>query len=220
MSRNRRWKLREIQPDCTGDGAEFVEFVRSHDPEMMGPLTVALSQRRTLFSWLTPGKRVLGLPDWVDQNLQWLTLVDDLGVAATGPNSFDHLSLKWWITRAYVLVVDAAPPTARLYEAPGSLAADGYLMLIVQTTKDRRLLWQNYFISVRPPDAPTYVVHHLVSRRPGGPKQLVRTGGLWSDFVSDRPIDMPRAAAPATSRCITTGVGSWESSEPTCSRSP
>ena len=94
MSPNRRWKLREIQPDCTGDGAEFVEFVRSHDPEMMGPLTVALSQRRTLFSWLTPGKRVLGLPDWVDQNLQWLTLVDDLGVAATGPNSFDHLSLS------------------------------------------------------------------------------------------------------------------------------
>jgi hypothetical protein len=40
------------------DGAEFTEFFRSRDPQIMGPLMLALNKSRTLFSWLTPGSRV------------------------------------------------------------------------------------------------------------------------------------------------------------------
>src|ERR1700730_1863017 len=92
------------------DGAEFTEFFRSHDPQVMGPLMLALNKSRTLFSWLTPGSRVFGVPEWAGEDLPWLTLVDDLHAEAVGPTSFDQQSLAWWTNRAVALMVDAAKP--------------------------------------------------------------------------------------------------------------
>jgi hypothetical protein len=170
------------------DRAEFTEFFRSRDPQIMGPLMLALNKSRTLFSWLTPGSRVFGVPQWGGEDLPWLTIIDDLDPAALGPPSFDAHSLEWWATRAEMLVVDAATPTVHLYKALGSSVAMGRLVLIVQTVETRRLLWHRYFVSVRPPTARTAMMHHLKNTRPGGPKQVLRAGGLHDDFVSDRPI--------------------------------
>jgi hypothetical protein len=170
------------------DGAEFSEFFRSRDPQVMGPLMLALNKSRTLFSWLTPGSRVFGVPQWAGEYLPWLTIIDDLHPAASGPPSFDAHSLEWWATRAEALLIDAATPTVHLYETLGSQVALGRLVLIVQTVETRRLLWHRYFVSVRPPTARTAMMHHLKNTRPGGPKQVLRAGGLHDDFVSDRPI--------------------------------
>jgi hypothetical protein len=90
------------------DGAEFSEFLRSRDPQVMGPLMLALNKSRTLFSWLTPGTRVIGVPGWAGQDLPWLTLIDDLHAEAAGPTSFDQRSLEWWTNHAVALIVDAA----------------------------------------------------------------------------------------------------------------
>jgi hypothetical protein len=190
MSRksSRRWAGGTGKAGNPRPETKFEEFVRGHDPKVMEPLMVALSKRRTLFSWLTPGKSVVGVPDWAGEDLPWLTLIDDLHSEASGPTSFDSPSLKWWSTRAGVLVIDAATPTGKLYAALGSQAADGYLTLIVQTVEARRLLWHEYFVSVRPPDMPTLIVHHLKKPGPEGPKQVLRAGKLDDDFVSDRPI--------------------------------
>jgi hypothetical protein len=190
MSRNRRWKLDSVQcakTTASGAGDEFLKFLRGRDPDVMGPFLVALNKSRSLFSWLTPGARVIGVPDWAGEDLPWVTLVDDLHAAARGPTSFDQPSLKWWTVGASLLVVDAATPTARLYEAFGSWVAKGYLMLLVQTVEARRLQWQEYFGSVRSADEPAVVMHLLKSNRPGGPKHVLRTGRLGDDFVSDRP---------------------------------
>jgi hypothetical protein len=178
---------------------KFEEFVRGHDPKVMEPLMVALGKSRTLFSWLTPGRRVIGVPHWAGKDLPWLTLIDDLHSEASGPTSFDSASLKWWSTRAGVLVIDAATPTGELYATFGSQAADGYLTLIVQPLEARRLLWHEYLVSVRPPDMPTLMVHHLKKSGPEGPKQVLRAGKPGDDFVSDRPIG--RAAEEVTAQC-------------------
>ena len=82
MSRNRHWKMETEQPigttGATGESDKFLKFLRGRDLDVMGPFLVALKKRRSLFSWLTPGARVIGMPDWAGQDLPWVTLVDDL----------------------------------------------------------------------------------------------------------------------------------------------
>ena len=51
-------------------------------------------------------------------------------------------------------------------------------MLLVQTVEARRLWWQKFFVSVCSPGAPVFVMHHLRTTQPGGPKQVLRTGRL------------------------------------------
>lgn len=192
MPGNWSWEVDSEQgmgkPTDKGEGDYFLKFLHGRDPDVMVPFLIALSKSRTLFSWLAPGARVIGVPKWADQDLPWVTLVDDLHPTARGPNSFDQQSLKWWTVVASILVVDAATPTAQLYETLGSLVAKGYLMLIVQTVEARRPCWQDYFITVRPAGAAVVVMHHLKSARPEGPKQVLRTGRLGDDFKSDRPV--------------------------------
>jgi hypothetical protein len=130
----------------SGDG---FDFVRGRNPDVMWSLFQQITPRRAVLSWLTPGKPLFGLPYHFD-GLPWLTIVDDLDPAAAGPDSFDGYSLEWWATRAGPIAIDAATPTVSLYEPLGALAAAGHLVLIIQTVKERRLRWHQYFVSVRP----------------------------------------------------------------------
>ena len=179
-----RAKARNAKWTVSGDG---VDVLHGRDPEVMWSLMEQIKPRRAVLSWLTPGKPLFGLPYYFD-GLPWLTIVDDLDPAAAGPDSFDGYSLEWWATRAGPIAIDAATPTVSFYERLGSLAAEGHLVLIVQTVEARRLPWHEYFVSVRPPGTPTIMMHHLKNPRPDGPKQVTRIGGLYDDFVSDRPF--------------------------------
>jgi hypothetical protein len=179
-----RAKARSAKWTVSGDG---VDILHGRDPEVMWSLLEQLKPRRAVLSWLTPGKPLFGLL-YPFEGLPWLTIVDDLEPAAAGPDSFDGYSLEWWATRAGPIAIDAATPTVPLYKMLGSLAADGLLVLIVQTVEERRLPWHQYVRSVRPAGARTFMMHHLKNTRGEGPKQILRTGELDEDFVSDRPF--------------------------------
>jgi hypothetical protein len=173
------------------DYPELRELLNRRDPETMGALLSALNKSRTLFSWLTPETKVIGVPSWADKDLPWLTLVDDLGSGAAGLPSFDADSLKWWATRAGPIAIDAATPTPSLYVMLGSMAADGYLVLIIQTVESRRRLWHQYFVSIRVPTARTLMMHRMKDPQPGGPKHILKIGDLHADFERDVPILSP-----------------------------
>lgn len=174
-----RWvELEKIQDDMP----EMFEFLRVRDPQVMGPLLEALSASRTLFSCLPPGKRVIGVPEWAGKDLPWITVVDDLHVAAAGPTSFDQPFLEWWTNRAVSLIVDAATPVPDFYEFLGSSAAKGYRELLVQTVEARRLLWHEYFRRVRGPGRPAVVIDGMNNPGPGVPRQLLRVGRIGDDF--------------------------------------
>ena len=201
MSRKLRRGRRDKAPNgkwtVTGNG---VEFLRGRDPEVMYRLMQKLMPRKAVLSWLTPGKPLFGLPRHLDGS-PWLTIVDDIDPVAAGPESFDKDSLKGWAIRAQVIAVDAAAPKVKVYETLGSLAADGRLVLVVQTVEARRLQWHQYFVFVRPPGTPTMMMHHLNNPRSDGPRQIVRMGGLHDDFESDRPI-LPSSASASNQPLI------------------
>jgi hypothetical protein len=169
------------------DGADFSEFLRSRDPQVMGPLMLALNKSRTLFSWLTPGTSVIGVPGWAGQDLPWLTLIDDLHAQAADPTSFDQRSLEWWTHRAVALIVDAARALPSFYETVGSTVASGQRALLVQTVEVRRLLWHEYFRSARAPGVPAVVVDLMNNPNAGVPRQLLRVGRLGDDFGPNGP---------------------------------
>jgi hypothetical protein len=194
MSRKRKLASSRIGPSAkapiggrtvSGDG---VELLRGRDPEVMWTLLQQLRSRRAVLSWLTPGKPLFGLPNSFNQNqdMPWLTIVDDLDPAAAGPPSFGAHSLEWWATRAGPIAIDAATPTVRLYKMLGSLAAKGYLVLVVQTVETRRLLWHQYFVTVRPLGARTAMMHHLKNTRPGGQNRFSEPAGYT---MTSCPID-------------------------------
>jgi hypothetical protein len=168
-------------------GAEFSEFLRSRDPQVMGPLMLALNKSRTLFSWLTPGTRVIGVPEWAGEDLPWLTLIDDLHAEVTGPTSFDQRSLEWWTKHAVALIVDAAKALPNFYEFLGSSVAAGQRALLVQTVEVRRLLWHEYFRSARAPGVPAVVIDLTNKPESGVSRQLLRVGRLGDDFGPNGP---------------------------------
>ena len=180
----RRAKARNAKWTVSGDG---VDVLHGRDPEVMWALLEQIKPYRAVLSWLMPEKPLFGLL-YPFEGLPWITIVDDQDAAATGPDSFDQYSLEWWATRAGPIVIDAATPTVRLYKTLGSMAADGLLVLIVQTIEARRLQWHQYFVSIRPPNAPTMMIHHLRNTRGEGPKQILRVGRLHDDFLTDRPF--------------------------------
>jgi hypothetical protein len=180
---------------CSVSDDDF-DILRGRDPEVMCSLFQQIKGPRAVLSWLIPAKTLFGLPYHYDV-LPWITIVDDLDPTAMGPASFDGYSLEWWATRADAIAIDAATPTVPFYDALGSLAARGLLVLIVQTVEARRLLWHQYFVSVRPPGMRTMMMHHLKNTRPGGPKQVARMGRLYDDFVSDRPVATSTGSAPS-----------------------
>jgi hypothetical protein len=137
----------------------------------MWSLIQQIMPRKAVLSWLSPGKPLFGLPYDFD-GLPWLTIVDDLDPTAAGPESFDRYSLEWWATRAGPIAIDAATPTVPFYEGLGSLAAEGHLVLIVQTVEARRLRWHDYFMSLRPPGPPTMMMHHFKNTQPNGRSRL------------------------------------------------
>jgi hypothetical protein len=167
----------------SSDYPKLSEFLRGRDPDAMAALVLALEKRRTLFSWLTPGTRVKGVPDWADQRLPWLTLVDDRAESAAGPASFDKSSLEWWINnRALALVVDAAKPLPSLYEMLPCFPKDGQGILIVETVEARRLIWHEYFRAAAAPGIHAAVVDIMNASGPGKLRQLLRVGRLGDDF--------------------------------------
>src|ERR1700730_15372628 len=182
------------------DGAEFSEFLRGRDPQVMGPLLLALSKSRTLFSWLTPGTRVIGVPGWTRQDLPWLTLVDDLHTEAAGPTSFDQRSLEWWTNHAVALIVDAAKALPNFYEFLGSSVATGQRTPLVQTVEIRRLLWHVYFRSARTPGVPAAVIDLMNKPESGVPRQLLRVGQLGDDFGANGGELVTSFAAVATAK--------------------
>ena len=171
MSRKQRVKSRIDKIDSDADG---IKFLRGRDPNVLGPMLLTLAPRRALFSWLTPGVPLIGLPSFAHPNMPWLTMIDDLDPGAAGPPSFDQASLKWWAEQAQVFLIDAATPHVRMYKMIGRFAADGYLVLAVQTIEERRLVWHNYFAAIHRPGEKAYVFHQIKSPVLGGPKQVVR----------------------------------------------
>jgi hypothetical protein len=166
------------------DYPPFAEFLRERDPDVMVALSEAFKKRRTLFSWLTPGTIVKGIPAWAGPHLPWLTLVDDLiHRAAAGPDSFDKPSLDWWINnRALALVVDAAKSLPEFYGLLPSFPANGQGILVVQTVEGRRLIWHEYFRAAASPGIHVAVVDMMNTSGPGKPRQLLRGGRLGDDF--------------------------------------
>ena len=201
MSRNRKQKADRDEglgiTAPTGDAADFFAFLRGRDPGVMGSLLRALEKRRTLFSWLTPGRRVIGVPNWAGLHQPWLTLVDDRAhAAAAGPDSFDRPSLEWWANRrALALVVDATKPLAWLYERLPMYPADGQGVLIVQTVEDRRVVWHEYLRGACAPGMHAVVIDIMTNPRPGTQSQLLRVGRLGDDFGPKGPSSRGSFAA-------------------------
>jgi hypothetical protein len=193
MSRNRKQKADRDEgleiTTLTGDAADFLAFLRGRDPGVMGSLLRALEKRRILFSWLTPGRRVIGVPNWAGLHPLWLTLVDDRAhAAAAGPDSFDRPSLEWWANhRALALVVDATRPLAWLYERLPMYPAAGQGVLIVQTVEDRRLLWHEYLRDACVPGMHAVVIDIMTNPRPETQGPLLRVGRLGDDFGPNGP---------------------------------
>jgi hypothetical protein len=174
--------------NAAASDAKGIKFLRGRDPAVMGPMLQTLAPRRAVFSWLTPGVRLIGLPPFADPDMPWLTMIDDLDHDAAGPPSFDPASLQWWAEQAQVFLVDAATPRVHLYKKIARLAADGYLVLAVQTIEERRLVWHKHFATVHPPGEKACVFHQIKSLVLGGPEQVVRMGTLSDDFEAARPV--------------------------------
>ena len=139
--------------------------------------------RQAVLSWLLPGKPLSAPPHHFDGS-PWLTLADDFWDAAAGPSSFDHRSLEWWASHAVCLVVDAGMEvTLEFYDHLSSLVkVHGATVLAVFTVEARRLLWHEYFRSLRAPGPETVVMDVMDDPTRGPPFQLHRMGEMGDDF--------------------------------------
>ena len=178
------------------------EVFRGRSPEILRPVFTALSRHRGILSWLLPNKRTIGLPYWADVQAQWLTIIDDLDAVAAGPSSFDIQTFEWWAARTHISAVDATNPHRRQFHVTlAGLVSGGYLLLLVQTPESRRLLWHDYFVQVRKPNTPAFVIDLMNSKVPGAPVNRLRAGRLGAKFPADAPFkSIPDLTCPAMTR--------------------
>jgi hypothetical protein len=147
-------------------------------------------------SRIRPHRRLIGLPLPAGPDTQWVTIMEDRGSIA-GPEAFDTETLQWWVSRADMIVVDAAQPHRGKARMLGAAALAGHRLLIVETLEQRREAWHQILRGQGNPNSKTPVLQFRNCPVPG----LLHycTGFLDTDFPAELP-PLP-AAQPEAGQC-------------------
>jgi hypothetical protein len=139
-------------------------------------------------SRIRPHRQLIGLPSFANPNTQWGTIVDDRNPTA-GPGSFDVETLKWWATRADIIVVDAADRHREKSKLLGRAAADGHRLFVLETVEGQREAWHQVLRAVTAVGSRPMVMEFRNGSTPG--VLHYSSGLLGADFSDDPPPFTP-----------------------------
>lgn len=76
--------------------------------------------------------------------IAWIVIVDDRAPGASGPGSFDSITLRWLFADAFKITVDAAEPAMEIHEYLAEEGLKGDRILIIQTIESRIRAWRDF----------------------------------------------------------------------------
>jgi hypothetical protein len=135
-------------------------------------------------SRIRPHERLIGKLTSACPDAQWVTTFDDRN-PTMGPGSFDIETVRWWATRADIIVVDTADRHREKSRLLGRAVAEGHRLLVVETVESHREGWRQLLREVGHVNSSIAVMAFRNGNAPG--VLHFSLGRLGTDFSADPP---------------------------------